>query len=113
MKKLLTYHDTEYFDVYKEDQFLYNNGFQLKVGKVVFSKGWWFVSKAFHINAITTQCVSFSELKGKKVSLGESHGRMGNFGINDTPFVYVYWTMVPKNVPYPYALPNNFSLKYE
>ena len=118
--KLTDWRDDQYFNQRLDHYFLYDNGFGLKVAKVKPPTDkeayYWFVSPAFHLKATTTRCVSLLDVAGTLVTHKDSdqvRGKLGEFGVVDTPYVYVYWTHYAKDmkVGMPVALPSYRELK--
>jgi hypothetical protein len=122
--KLTDWRNNQYFEERLDHYFLFDTGFRLVVGKLTPPSDknayYWFVYPAFHLKAVTTRCVSLKDVTGTLVEHVDSNlmkGKLGEFGVLNQPYVYVYWTHTPmkdtnnKPLGMPVALPDFRELK--
>jgi hypothetical protein len=122
LSELLDWREHSYFEERPDHYFLVSVVYPsvLRVCKLtLFKCTYWFEYSGIHMKAKTVRCVSLSDIAGTPVYY-EGHpevkGTIREWGVKDTPFVYVYWGRIPmkdkqnKPLGFPCALPDNYFL---
>lgn len=102
--RFMEYHPNSYFKA--NTQYLVKHVCRYLVCECVFENGyWWFSFPGMYTKAITCQCAELSELAGRKLKhKGDSTITgviVGHTALTNTPFLYVFWDMIPSNKPRP------------
>lgn len=118
MNQFLDWREKDYFEQREDHYFLVNTVAPvMKVCRATFWKGqYWLKTPMAEFKATTVKCVSLTDLAGTHVYFKDHpkvKGRLGGYGVSETPFVYVYWYELPMKEPYPYALPHVLDLVVE
>lgn len=114
MDELFQYRDNDYFEKWQGEMFVFHTIKPLLyLSDAKYDKGWWLRwHNPMMIKATTTPCFRLTELAGRKVAIKDTPtitGTIGGggWGLNDSPFIYIYWDRIPDmKLGFPCALYN-------
>jgi hypothetical protein len=124
MISIFKYQTHEYFKEREDHYFLFETISPImKVAKLIKYKGsYYFDYTGMQIKAITTPSISLKDLSGTPVHYRDYpiiKGIAGEFGVANTPYIYIFWTHIPMKddngnpLGCPCALPDNYDIIFK